>query len=183
MSKDTSLEERVRRLEDIHEIANLKASYLDGADGGWAFNPKSSDPDEVVPLFAEDGSWYSDSQGIVTGRDAIHKVWGSFSRTMPFGYHVITNPKIIVDGDRGTGAWHMMFRGIDAEGLEIWAMGVYDDEFVRTDEGWRIARIRARIIFLGPYGQGWKDLLSEDGADERPAHWPEMREAETKDIH
>ena len=173
------LEERVRRLEDIHSIANLKATYLDGADGGWSFNPISSNPDQVAPLFAPDGVWYSDSQGGIAGQDAIRRVWGSFSRTMPFGYHVITNPKIEVDGDTGRGAWHLMFRGIDAAGTEVWAAGIYDDEFVRTDQGWRIARVQARIVFLGPYGQGWKALMQSTSPEERPAYWPEMRENPT----
>ncbi len=178
-----SLEDRVRRLEDVHAIANLKASYLDGADGGWSFNPKSSDPDVVAPLFAEDGSWYSSSQGIVTGRDAIGKVWGSFSRTMPFGYHVITNPRIVVDGDHATGSWHLIFMGVDANGNEIWSTAIYEDEFIRTASGWRIAKIQARNIVLGPYGRGWKELLVKDGPEnERPAFWPDMREPETKDL-
>jgi ketosteroid isomerase-like protein len=181
-----TLEERVRRLEDIQEIANLKADYLTGADGGWAFNPTSSDAEVVAPLFAEKGSWYSDSQGLVTGPEAIRKVWRSFSATMPFAYHVITNPKIVVTGDHGTGEWHLMMKGIDAKGTEIWASGLYNDEFVRTAEGWRIKRVQAKIVFLGPYGRGWKSLMEADprntGGSGRAPQWPVMRDEKTKDI-
>jgi ketosteroid isomerase-like protein len=73
LKEGIALEQRVQRLEDIQEIANLKARYLNGADGGWSFNRKPSDADVVVPLFAEDGVWHSESQGRAEGRAAIRE--------------------------------------------------------------------------------------------------------------
>lgn len=174
---DLSLEERVRRLEDIQEIANLKAAYVDGADGGWSFNEVPSEPDQIVPLFAEDGTWLSDSQGSATGHDAIREAWKNFSAAMPFAYHMITNPRIEVEGDRASGEWHLMMRGTDPNGVEFWAAGVYKDEFVRTPQGWRIKHTHPRLVFLGPYGQGWKTLMESakrsEGGD-LPEEWTQM---------
>ena len=178
MKKQTrTLEERVQALEDALEIANLKATYVNGADGGWTFNPRSSDPDEIVPLFAEDGAWHSDSQGRAEGREAIRKAWEKFSQAMPFAFHTISNPKIQVDGDTATGEWHLMMRGTDANGQEFWSAGIYQDEFVRTPEGWRVKKTHPRLVFLGPYSKGWKVLLESAmraEGDDIPPEWKQM---------
>jgi ketosteroid isomerase-like protein len=159
LKEGIALEQRVQRLEDIQEIANLKARYLNGADGGWSFNKKPSDPDVVVPFFAEDGVWHSESQGRAEGRAAIREAWSKFSSVMPFAIHCISNPLIDVDGDTGTGEWHVLMKGVAASGVEFWSAGIYQDTFVRTAEGWRIKETRPRLIFLGPYNEGFASLL------------------------
>ena len=173
-----SLEERVQALEDALEIANLKATYMDGADGGWSFNPTPSDADIIVPLFADEGLWHSDSQGSASGHKAIRKAWENFSRAMPFAFHMISNPKIEVDGDHATAKWHLLVRSTDANGQEMWAAGIYEDEYMRTPAGWRIQKTHPRLVFLGPYAKGWKALMdSANRADgNMPPEWRQMHE-------
>jgi ketosteroid isomerase-like protein len=173
-----TLEERVQALEDALEIANLKATYIDGSDGGWHFNPTTSDADTIVPLFAETGSWHSDSQGSAEGHQAIRKAWENFSRAMPFAFHMISNPKIEVDGDHARAEWHLLMRGTDANGQEFWSAGVYQDEYMRTQQGWRIKRTHPRLVFLGPYRKGWKALMdsAKRAEGEIPPEWRQMHE-------
>jgi ketosteroid isomerase-like protein len=186
LERITLLEQRLRQVEDVQAIANLKATYIDGADGGWSWGGTANDGEAVAPLFAADGSWYSDSQGLVTGPDNIRKVWASFTRTLPFAYHRITNPKIVVAGDQATGEWHLEMIGTDRNNVSQRAIGVYNDEFVRTEQGWRFKRVRARIVFLGPNSKDWAQLMAADpraqGGEARPADWLVMREEETMNI-
>jgi ketosteroid isomerase-like protein len=177
--RERTLEERVQALEDALEIANLKATYVNGADGGWTFNPRSSDAEAIVPLFAQDGAWHSDSQGRAEGHAAIRKAWEKFSESMPFAFHTISNPIIRVDGDNATGEWHLFMRGTDAKGQEFWSAGIYQDEFVRTPDGWRVKQTHPRLVFLGPYNQSWKVLMESakraEGGD-IPPEWKQMHD-------
>ncbi|WP_052207299.1 nuclear transport factor 2 family protein [Sinomonas humi] len=79
--------------------------------------------------------------------------------------HVLTNPRISVDGDTAKSsvyvtAWHWT-RGV-AEGKEpnsdFVTVGVYLDRLVRTDGGWRISHRRFRR--LGPSAIGIGTLPS-----------------------
>jgi 3-phenylpropionate/cinnamic acid dioxygenase small subunit len=61
--------------------------------------------------------------------------------------HVVSTTEIQLNGiDRAAGrSYWRMYQNADAQ-PEIRAMGVYDDEFVRTAEGWRLSR---RVISPG----------------------------------
>jgi ketosteroid isomerase-like protein len=69
--------------------------------------------------------------------------------------HLISNADVDVDGDRATSycrvtAYHWMFGGDPVRPADFVVLGSYDDEFVRTPDGWRIAR---RVVgALGPAG-------------------------------
>ena len=47
-------EDRLQLQEDRHAIADLKARYVDAADGGWTGEP-AHDGDTIASLFVEDG--------------------------------------------------------------------------------------------------------------------------------
>jgi hypothetical protein len=148
-----SLEERIGILEDIHAISNLKARYLNGADGGW--DRLSHDSDVVTPMFVEDGSWHGESFDPAHGWENIRKSFDGFRQNLPFAYHVITNPIIEVNGDEADAEWHVTWMGTDAAGAELWAAGIYTDKLVRTAEGWKFKTIFCRMAFFGPRENGW----------------------------
>jgi hypothetical protein len=37
----------------------------------------------------------------------------------------------------------------------MWTTAFYEDEFVRTPEGWRIKSLRCTASAIAPFGQGW----------------------------
>jgi hypothetical protein len=64
--------------------------------------------------------------------------------------HVMANHLVTVDGDRAHafvhGSWRLIRRA--AEGAPLWdGTGWYDDDLVRTADGWRIARRTCRVVW------------------------------------
>lgn len=148
-----TLEERIQRLEDIQEIANLKGRYLNTADGGW--DRLSHDGDACAELLTEDCVWDGQAYNAAHGREALRAAFRQFRENLPFAYHVIANPIIEVDADHAKAEWHLLWVGTDAAGTEMWATGIYTDDLVRTEAGWRFKRIFVRIAFFGPRADGW----------------------------
>jgi ketosteroid isomerase-like protein len=148
-----TIEQRLQALEDYHEIANLKAAYLNAADGGW--DRESHDAELMASFFTEDAYWHSESHDRADGRDGIIAKFATFRAALPFAYHVITNPKITVDGDKADAEWHVTWIGTDASGSELWAAGIYKDKLARTPQGWRFQSVYCRLAYFGPYDEGW----------------------------
>src|SRR5262249_41711845 len=152
----TGLEQRVRLLEDIQAITELKSTYCDAADGGW--DRPSHDADKVAALFVEDGVWDGGLFGHAAGREAIRGLFQSFRVLLPFVFHRVTNPIIRVDGNVATGEWHLLAPGIVAatHRVEGWFGGIYHDEFVRTPDGWKFKRLQLTPAFAVENGQAWR---------------------------
>jgi hypothetical protein len=120
--------------EDHAEIRNLLARYcvyldLDDIDG-W------------VGLFTPDATFQ------VYGKDFVgHEGLRAMAMAAPGGLHLGGPVVVELDGDRAKTFRNLLFveRG---DGSTRGA--VYEDDLVRSDEGWRIARTRCR--FHGPDG-------------------------------
>jgi ketosteroid isomerase-like protein len=65
----STLEERVRVLEDIEAIRKLKARYCAACDD-------NHNAETLGTLFAEDASWEATNMGRADGRPAIQKMLG-----------------------------------------------------------------------------------------------------------
>jgi SnoaL-like domain len=109
--------------EDRDEIAQLLYRYnhlIDSGDAkGWA------------ETFTEHAIF--DAAGnVMTGRDALV----SFASTVHGIRHVVVNPWIEVDGDSAQVRAYIFFLINGAVG----GSGTYEDQVVRTSEGWRFAK-------------------------------------------
>jgi ketosteroid isomerase-like protein len=76
--------------------------------------------------------------GEVRGRDAIVAMWIEAMKHYPGIIFIATPGAIAVDGDRAT-ARSYTSEVYDQGGVTRRDRGRYDDELVRTDEGWRFA--------------------------------------------
>src|SRR5262249_19263482 len=124
--------------EDIEEIKQLKIRYFEACDGGFGGMP-THEPDAIAEVFTEDGVWDGGTLGMCAGRDAIRARYEQVPQG--FAYTMLSSPKIDVDGDRATGRWHLMVYATSAgTGPSKLTGGEHRDEYVRTPEGWRIAR-------------------------------------------
>jgi hypothetical protein len=122
-------QQRLRRLEDLEQIGQLKARYCQLSDRGY---PRAGDdPEGVAALFASDGAW-----GEAHGHQAIRALFEEFQRRLPFAHHLALNPSIEVEGDRASGTWHGLISAVDDTGQSSWIGGMYFDEFARTASGW-----------------------------------------------
>lgn len=147
-----TIEQRLRRMEDLAEITRLKTRYTELADS-HAGKPHSGD--EIVHLFTQDAVWHIVPTGPpLIGHAAIRERFDD-ATLFPFSYHLIGNPWIEVDGDTARGRWHVVvaFR-MDATG-PMWVTGYYEDEFVRQDGMWKISSLVCTASGAAPFGQSW----------------------------
>jgi ketosteroid isomerase-like protein len=147
MGKD--LETRVRILEDIEEIRQLKSRYVYALD--------ERDWDSVVDSFTDDAKVDFGTFGGHQGRKEIEEF---FKVTFPPGWsftmHMTQDPIIEVDGDKAKGKWYMHESTTFAEtDTAVWGAAKYEDEFVRVDGKWKCSYSLVKIIFLTPYDEGW----------------------------
>ncbi|MEM5388822.1 nuclear transport factor 2 family protein [Paraburkholderia phymatum] len=151
-----TLEERLRILEDQHEIAQLQARYVDLNDGGWQ-GPTHCQPLAVANLFVDDGIWEG-PPGCAQGREAIAELFRSF-QAIPFIVHYVTNPLIVVDGDSAHGEWHAIVTSTTppdrGASQALWTLGKYVNDYSRTPAGWRYTRLRFAAAAITPFELGW----------------------------
>jgi hypothetical protein len=141
---------RIARLEDIEAIRQLKALYCEICDAGH-------DPERITGVFTEDGVWDGGRIGRAEGHAAIRALFERFGRELGFTQHMTMNPRIEVDGDRAHGSWYLFGPFTIREGNRAtWQAARYEEDYLRTAEGWRIHRLTIRGPgFSADYATGW----------------------------
>jgi uncharacterized protein (TIGR02246 family) len=140
----STLEERIRAIEDRDAIRELTARYCQRAVAG--------DAEGVVDLFTEDG--VMESNGTVeSGRSRLLQLYReSFEMLRPIP--MVHNHVIEVDGDRATGFCSLELRMVE-NGQSVTAAGHYEDTFERGPDGWRFSRRKLVFYHRVPLRQGW----------------------------
>jgi 3-phenylpropionate/cinnamic acid dioxygenase small subunit len=141
-----SIDHAVR--QDVAEILVRYATGIDRRD--WALF-RTCFTEDCDADYGDIGHWHGVDE-ITEWMERTHE---------PCGYtvHRITNVAVSADGDGGDD--RVQARSyVDALVLGpdnrsgVRAAGFYDDELVRTDDGWRIARRRFTSILVQPVGEG-----------------------------
>jgi len=131
--------------EDRQDIADVLLRYATGIDRrDWPlFRTVFTDDCELD--YGEIGSW----QGVDAVTEFMQQAHEMAGHTM----HRLTNQVITVDGDEAQARTYidaLIMLGDNTSGVN--AAGFYDDDIVRTGEGWRIARRRftqVRVVAVG----------------------------------
>ena len=101
--------------------------------------------------------------GRAEGREGIREFFKNASQLVAFAVHGVSNPLIEIDGDRATGRWYlhqpMALRPNDDC---FWFVAQYEDEYVRTAEGWKFQNVHVKARAFTPYDQGFGKLLMAD---------------------
>jgi ketosteroid isomerase-like protein len=136
MAKADSIEARLQRVEDdlaIRRIIVDYATHLDGRD--WT---------KYVELFAADGEWMNSGgsyKGHAAIRGMLENVVGKDGAANTANFHLVSNPRIDLDGDRAVAHSRFLFVIRGPEGGPAPALaGTYVDDFVREGAGWKIKR-------------------------------------------
>lgn len=135
-----ALEQQVRRLSDELELYRLTASYAPAVDSGSG--------DEAGALWTDDGVYDVD----VKAWNSAKAIGGLVSEKPHQDIlrdgcgHVISLPRITVNGDTAVGTCHSRLYLKDGDGFRMWRVAANRWEFVRTDKGWRIKRRTNRLI-------------------------------------
>ncbi|WP_375388656.1 nuclear transport factor 2 family protein [uncultured Amnibacterium sp.] len=134
-----SLEDRIRRLEDLAAIQHLTALYGTSVD----FGLEGSQPDTATlqTLFAEDATWYSTATDVTwRGQAEIVEHLSAAPEGLDFAMHSFTNPVIRLDGDTAS-ATFLLWVGIT--GNEVFQRE--NLTYTRTADGWVIQSIDLRF--------------------------------------
>jgi hypothetical protein len=148
----SALERRIQILEDREEITKLKARYCNYVDGSW--DRLTHDYDGVASIFVEDGLWEAGPKLRGEGREGIRDFFKA-AQNISFAFHRISNPIIEISDDTATGNWHVLVALTQPGGKPVWIAGIYNDDFVRTPEGWKFKTLSFKQAFAVPYEKGW----------------------------
>jgi ketosteroid isomerase-like protein len=138
----------LQTLLDIEEIKQLRYSF--------AWSLETSAPDHLADLFTTDGVIDVGPWGRMDGQDAIRKGYGRSYRDMPpfTAMHAVTNPRIRVTGDDATGTWYLLDLSLrDAKVDPLQIVGIYDEIYRRTAEGWRIKHLTLKFLWSSEHGR------------------------------
>ena len=143
------LQKRVRHLEDIDALRNLKAEYAAACDDNY-------DADRLAALFVEDATWESEGMGRYEGREAIREFFRGISGHFVFALHYGLNPQIEVNGDTARARWYLFMPCTAGDtGEAMWRAGVDEEEYVRVDGRWMYKTKKSAPIFHTTFEQGW----------------------------
>ncbi len=147
-ASDNDLLARVQVLEDIEEIRKLKAAYCAACDD-------DHNGDRVADLFIEEGGVWGSGGSLCNGLDEIRAfMFGIRSAGfMARSAHQVFNPVIEVDGDSATADWRflMMYTVAGRDDAFVRIIGRYEDEYVRTADGWRFKTLIPIVEERGEY--------------------------------
>lgn len=121
--------------------------------------------DELGELFLPDGTAsYGGGAITLSGRADIvaflHRCMGS---ECILTSHLVSHPEIEVAGDTATGSWALQDVVVhDGHGVAIRGASYYDDRYVRTAAGWRIAHTGYKRLYeeLAPRPDGTRTTAS-----------------------
>jgi 3-phenylpropionate/cinnamic acid dioxygenase small subunit len=136
-------------LADRLEISDLLNRYADAVDRrDWEQWATCFTPDAKIDYSASGGA--SGDLGEV--RQWLSDTMKLFAMTQ----HFVTNSQVDINGDEATGRAYfynpMTMTGADGGTDFLIVGGYYNDRFVRTPDGWRIADRREDMAFMdGPF--------------------------------
>ena len=132
--------------QDRDEIADVLVRYATGIDRrDWPLF-RTVFTDDCVLDYGEVGSW--------KGVDAITEFMQQAHSMAGHTMHRLTNQVITVHGDKAQSRTYvdaLIMMGEGDSGVN--AAGFYDDDLVRTDDGWRVARREFIQVRVAPVGQ------------------------------
>jgi uncharacterized protein (TIGR02246 family) len=121
----------VRERDDALAIGRLIDEYSDAVGRG--------DGEAFGRCWTADGRWTGpglDCEGI----DAITGAFAKLRGRITSAEQEVLEGNVTVEGDGATGSWQIHETIVDRDGNERERVGRYDDEYRRTEAGWKFSR-------------------------------------------
>jgi hypothetical protein len=145
----TSLETRLKELEDIESIRSLKRQYAQHCDNNY-------NPTKIAQLFTEDGVWDGGAFGVHQGRAAIHEFFANITQQISFSLHYIANHQVDVDPSGLAATGHCYLWGTHTIGGRATFVGItFDERYRKVDGRWLFTLMKLNIHYMTPYEAGW----------------------------
>jgi ketosteroid isomerase-like protein len=129
-------------LADKEAIRSLQVQYAQAIDSG-AY-------DDLDQIFTGDAVGDYDRAGLVEGVDAIKQLCRQALEPLTAAQHLNANHLAEVDGDTATASCYLtvhLYRENTPGGDHLRMGGRYDDQLVRTDDGWRIKKRKLTLLW------------------------------------
>jgi len=148
-------ENRLKVLEDIEAIKNLKASYCYLVDDGVAGD--ASKLDELLTHFTDDAKADFGAYGTYEGKEALARFFKEMvPGVLSYAAHMVHNPIIEVEGDGAGGRWYFEVPCTLREpNRAAWIQGRYEEEYGKVGGGWKWKSIKAIFEYFTPFDEGW----------------------------
>jgi ketosteroid isomerase-like protein len=141
-----TLEDRLRRLEDLEAIRSLSAEYCRVLDvGDWP---------ALAQLFTEDGEFVGLDRA--QGHEGLIRFFaGLADGGLTAFWHYVTNLEIDLDGDTAE-VRSALWQPCVQDGVPHVAAGRYVDTVVRDGGRWRYRARRVSFDYFAPLSEGWE---------------------------
>ena len=139
------LHARLQRLEDLQSINALFVEYGHHLDAG--------DLEAYADCITDDGELLLGPIGRATGREAIKAMMApTLTGLVGNSFHLITNPRVTLDGDRASAVvmWSVVQRDADHRPV-LQMIGRHEDELVRDGDRWRFRRRKGFVDIPSAY--------------------------------
>ena len=156
---------RARRRRRRAPRASTTSTTIQNLQGSYGYYTDKMLWDEVVDLFADDGTLEIGPSGVYVGKDSIRRYLLSLSdgKQGPLEGvlydHFQLQPIVTVadDGLTANGRWRLfLMTGVSGSGSGgNWGEGVYENEYVKEDGVWKIRKLHWFANFVAPYEGGW----------------------------
>jgi ketosteroid isomerase-like protein len=140
-----SLEERLRRLEDILAIQQLFIDYGLALDAG--------DLDRYAQLFAIQGTVNLGPIGRATGRSEIQALMAqALEGLVGSSFHIVSSPQINLNGNVATSQvmWTVIHRDKNGQ-PQVTMIGKHHDELIRENGEWKIQTRKGTVDIPSKY--------------------------------
>jgi hypothetical protein len=179
------LETEAIRIEDANAVKRLQRAYGYYYDQGmW---------NEAADLFAQDATIEIGLDGVYVGQERIRQYLlelGERHEGLKHGQlneHLMLQPVVNLaeDGKTAKARWRSIIMKGQLGENAFWGEGVYENEYVKRDDTWKISKLHWYQTFLVPYAGGWaknrdatggihvsKQLPPDHPPSERYEVWP-----------
>lgn len=142
-----ALESRVQEFEDKEEIRNLRYHYHQCINDDRF--------DLIAGLFTEDALVDISYVFRAEGRAEIAAAFEAMPGGVKFLKQFIHNHIVDLAGDTATGQSYFEAKYAALDETSLLVAGKYNEDYVRTGEGWRISRMVIDLYFTTPLDKGW----------------------------
>jgi len=140
----SDLEARLRRLEDLEAIRELRFLYHERIN--------AREFDRMSELFTDDA--HVRLVYVWRGREEIDRGFRSIEERVEFIEQFPHNHRIILDGDRAEGRCYLEARNVRS-GVNLMLSGEYRDDYARIDGRWLFQRIDFLPAYSVPVPMPW----------------------------
>jgi hypothetical protein len=161
-ARAAALERDIARLEDEKAIEKLQRVY--------GFYTDKQFWSQAADLFAANGSIEVGGRGVYVGKDRVLAFLKLNGPELPQAGRLFDQMQlqpivhIAPDGRTAKGRWHLFAQEAVHEEYARWGLGVFENEYVKEGDVWKIQRLHLYTTMYTPYEDGWaKTALPNEG--------------------